>query len=60
MTEERLKCVEDRLSALEGKMDQVIEMVSVGKHLLALGKLVGWAMGLYVALDTWWKTIGHK
>jgi hypothetical protein len=67
MTEERMARLEGRMASLETKvtdintkLDSVGEMVSLGKHLVLLAKVIGWVGGLYIAVSTYIQTVIHK
>lgn len=41
-------------------MDTLMDMVSLGKHLAAFAKFLGWIGGLYIAVETYVRTVVHK
>lgn len=60
MSDERLQCLEDRVKSMEEKIDTIMEMVYLGKHLAAFAKVLGWVGGAYISIETYLRTMGHK
>jgi hypothetical protein len=60
MSEERFDCLEQRLDKMQVQMDQILEMVAVGKGALVAAKLLGWITATGVACVELWRTFrGH-
>lgn len=59
-TAERLNKQDDKLDAMEQKLDTIMEMVYLGRHLMAFCKFLGWCGGAYLAVETYIKTFIHK
>ncbi len=58
--EERLSKQDKKLECLEEKIDGIMEMVSLGKHLAAFAKVLGWCGGAYIAIETYLRSVLHK
>jgi hypothetical protein len=58
--EERLNRQDEKLECLEKKLDDVLELVSLGKHVAAFAKVLGWIGGFYIALETYLRQVLHK
>lgn len=52
--------IEERIDKLEQKMDQVLELVYMGKHLATFCKFLAWCGGAYLAIETYIRTFWHK
>lgn len=60
MSDERFDCLEQRLQAVEEKLDSVLEMVAVGKGALLAAKVVGGLTSFFVAgLEIWRNFLRH-
>lgn len=57
---ERLSCLEARLEKLETKMDDLMDMVALGKHVAAFARFLAWLGGIYIAVETYLRTVLHK
>lgn len=50
--------LEERIDKLEAKVDQVLELVYLGRHLIWFCKLLGWCGGAFIAVSTYLRTFG--
>lgn len=52
--------LEDRVTAMEEKLDTIMEMVYLGKHLMTFAKCLAWIGGAYITVETYVRTFYHK
>jgi len=56
MNDERFDCLEKRLDQMQAQMDQILEMVAVGKGAFVAAKVLGWLTATCVAALELWRT----
>jgi hypothetical protein len=59
VSEQRFDCIEERLDKMQQQLDQILEMVAVGKATFIIAKFVGWGTAVAVAVIEIWRTL-HK
>jgi hypothetical protein len=59
MNDDRFNCLEQRMKVLEDKIDNIMDLVVMGKHVAALARFLAWLGGIYIAVETYVKTF-HK
>jgi hypothetical protein len=55
----RFDCLEAKLEKLEKQMNEMMEMVAVGKGALVAAKVLGWVTATAVAAIELWRTFFH-
>jgi len=60
MDDKRIEALEKRTVVIEEKLDTIIDMVSLGKHLILVAKAIAWVGSVYIAVQTYIHTVLTK
>lgn len=60
MNHEKEEIIDQRLAALEQKMDLIMEQVQLGHHLWLFAKFIGWLLAVgAAAIEVWRALVKH-
>jgi hypothetical protein len=60
MSDDRFDCLEERLDNMQAQLDDILDMVAVGKGAFVAAKVLGWLTATAVAVIELWRTFLHK
>ncbi len=55
--QERMDKQDKKLECLEKKMDQVMEQVTLGKHMVTFAKMIGWGIGVVATVLEFYRRV---